>query len=102
MSKPRYDWWGYVKRTLYRYPNNQRAAEKNAIDKAMQSTRESCADAEERIELIRLIYWARTRYNIPGAALALRGVSEATAKRWHREFLQAVAKNLGLISRGKK
>lgn len=102
MSKPRYDWWGYVKKTLYRYPDNQRPAERRAIEKAIQTTRDSYADADERLELVRLIYWSRIRYNIPGAALALPGISEATAKRWHRDFLKAVAGNLGLVDGRKK
>lgn len=102
MSKPRYDWWGYVKRTLYRYPTCQRSAENRAIDKAVRQTRESCTDAEARLELVRLIYWANTRYSIPGAALVLTGVSEATAKRWHRDFLRLVAQNLGLVDCHKK
>ena len=102
MSKPRYDWWGYVKKTLHRYPDNQRPAERRAIEKAIQTTRDSCADADERLELVRLIYWSRIRYNIPGAALALPGISEATAKRWHRDFLKAVAENLGLVDGRKK
>ena len=50
MSKPRYDWWGYVKKTLYRYPDNQRPAERRAIEKAIQTTRDSCADADERLD----------------------------------------------------
>ena len=39
---------------------------------------------------------------LPGAALALPGISEATAKRWHRDFLKAVAGNLGLVDGRKK
>ena len=34
MSKPRYDWWGYIKLILYRYPNCQRASERRAVEEA--------------------------------------------------------------------
>jgi hypothetical protein len=101
MSKPRYDWWGYVKKMLYRYPNCQRTAENNAIMKAIASTG-TLPNAEYRLELIRLMYWAKNKYNLAGAALLLPGVSEATAKRWHREFVLEVARNLGLLRPAKK
>lgn len=102
MSRPRYDWWGYIRRILYRYPACQRPAENNAIAKTIEETRAAKPDAAERIELIRLMYWANTRYSLPGAALKIPGVSEATAKRWHREFIVDIARNLGLTRGGKK
>lgn len=101
MSKPRYDWWSYVKKILYRYPNCQRRAENNAIIKAIETTG-TRPDAEYRLELIRLIYWANIKYNLAGAALKLPGVSEATAKRWHKEFVLETAQNLGLLRLKKK
>lgn len=101
MSKPRYDWWGYVKRIVYRYPACQRQTEANAIARAIRGT-ESRPDAGARLELIRLMYWANTRYNLPGAAMLLPGVSESTAKRWHREFIVEVARNLGLLKAPKR
>lgn len=100
MSKPRYDWWGYIKRILYRYPNCQRASERRAVEEAIQATKGK-RDAKQRLELIRLVYWANTRYNLPGAALKLSGVSEATAKRWHGDFIREIAYSLKLVEREK-
>ena len=102
MSKPRYDWWGYVKKIMYRYPNTQRPSEASAIKKAIKETKERCEDGDERLALIHAMYWGKIHYNIPGAALLLPGVSEATAKRWHRDFLKAVACNMGLLPAQKK
>ena len=96
MSSPRHDWWGYVKNTLYRYPNCQRQAERRAIAKTVQTVEASAPDAAQRMELIRLMYWGKTRYTLTGAAQKLPGISEATAKRWHREFIYTVAHNMGL------
>ena len=48
-----------------------------------------------------MVYWANTRYNLPGAALKLSGVSEATAKRWHGDFIREIAYNLKLVEREK-
>lgn len=101
MSKPRYDWWGYIKKMMRRYPNCQRQAETNAIDKAISKTMMR-PDSKHRLALIKAIYWSNSKCNLAGAAMSLPGVSEATAKRWHKDFILDVAHNMGLLRRAKK
>jgi hypothetical protein len=50
---------------------------------------------EERLKLIELVYIKR-RYNVPGAAVQLH-ISEGTARDWNREFVYAVAKEMGFL-----
>ena len=95
MSSPRYDWWGYVKKVIRRYPNCQTAAERAAVEKALNDLCSTGRDAERKKALISLIYGAKVRYNVPGAAATVH-VSESTAKRWHQAFVKSVAANLNL------
>lgn len=97
MSKPRYDWWGYVRRVIGKYPHCQRQQECMAIKKAVEYTQTRKTDGDLRMELIRLMYWAKNTYSLPGAAMKLPGVSEATAKRWHKDFILTVAQNMGFL-----
>ena len=100
MSNPRYDWWGYVKGMIRRYPKlnanskgneeKEREAVSNAIDQTMDEP-----DGNEQIKLIDLVFWKKT-HTIAGAALLIH-CSERTARRWHTKFIRKVAKNYGLI-----
>ena len=71
----------------------QRMKEYEAVKKAIRKTG-YMPDGKLRNDIIRLVYF-RKRYNLSGAAWACH-VSEATAKRWHGDFLRLVASNLGL------
>ena len=95
MSRPRYDWWGYVKGMLRRYQTGAvTERERQAVDKAIQETL-SMDCGEERLTLVGLIYWKRT-HTLEGAALQIP-VSWRTAAEWHRLFIRAVAKHFGLM-----
>lgn len=95
MSSPRYDWWGYVKKVIRRYPNCQTAAERAAVEKALDDLHSTGRDVEREKALISLMYWGKVRYNAPGAATVVH-VSESTAKRWNQAFIKSVAANLNL------
>lgn len=134
MSKPRYDWWSYVKGMIRRYPElcarqeelrqprlspdlsgmphgrgrnsdpvadaalrelpkiNQREME--AVRKAIAET-QKLDTGEERLRMIRLVFWDRT-HTLEGAAQKIH-ISYVTAKRWHGEFIRIVAMAFGLI-----
>ena len=49
---------------------------------------------EERIALIRYLYWGRNTHKIQDAAMRCR-VSVPTAKRWHGDFVRLVGKCYG-------
>lgn len=49
---------------------------------------------ELRRELVRLVYWERS-CNLLGAAARLH-IGEATAKRWHADFIRSVGRCAGL------
>ena len=67
--------------------------EYEAVTKAIRRTGHM-PEGKLRNDLIRLVYF-RKRYNLTGAAWACH-VSEATAKRYHGDFLRLVAHYLGL------
>lgn len=134
MSKPRYDWWSYVKGIIRRYPElcsrqeelrrttlspdlnglphgngkisdpvadaalrelpkiNQREME--AVRKAIDETKK-LDTGEERLRMIRLVFWDRT-HTLEGSAQKIH-ISYITAKRWHGEFIRVVAMEFGLI-----
>lgn len=69
-------------------------ADYEAVHLAIEQTqRERCGD--ETMKLIRLKYWQGRHFTL--AAIAMRlNISEATARRWHGEFIRKVLKNRGL------
>lgn len=52
-------------------------------------------DGDRRIGLIDLVYW-RKSHTLQGAAIKFH-ISFATAKRWHVDFINLVARNYGLF-----
>lgn len=133
MSKPRYDWWGYVKGMIRRYPalaeeykelhtqtvtadisgmprggGAGRTTEMIAI-RELPSTRqreyESVRQAiritnrmpngVDRIKLIELVFW-RQSHTLEGAAMCIP-CSYRQARRYHTDFIFAVAKAYGLM-----
>ena len=133
MSHPRYDWWGYVKGMIRRYPllaaerealqapnltasytgqphgggiSNPTAdgaiktltgckeREYQAVADAIRTTMKD-RDGKDRIRLIELVFWTRS-HTLQGAADSIP-VSYMTARRWHSEFIQRVAKNFNLM-----
>ena len=78
--------------TLELPPTEQREFE--AVAAALDQTMKKPA-GEERIRLVKLIFWERS-CNLEGAALKLH-LSETTACRWHGEFIRLTAKHFGLL-----
>lgn len=77
-------------RTLPRIHMKELAAVQAAIRTTLRLPR-----GEQRIQLIRMIYWDRS-HTLAGAALCLE-IAEVTAKRWHGEFLREVGRQFGLL-----
>lgn len=94
MSSPRYDWWGYCKGMIRRYPSRNTDKEREAVAAAVEITR-ALPDGECRIKLVELIFWKKT-HTLQGAAGKV-GASERTARRWHTEFIRCVAREYGLM-----
>lgn len=133
MSKPRYDWWPYVKGMIRRYPKLKaeygalhipsmtadysgmpkgggggRALEALALrelpktsQREYEAVRRAIAATErysnggDRLVVIDLVLWKRS-HTLEGAALMVP-CSVITAKRWHSEFIRAVATHYGLL-----
>ena len=101
MSKPRYRWWSYVKAMIRNYPTLvdryiQRPAlwEREAVQRAIDQT-EQMVDGKERLQVIDLVFFRQT-HTLEGAAVLIP-CSERTARRWHTDFIKAVAKEFGLL-----
>ena len=101
----RYGWWPYVQSMVRNYPARMECAdlgkieqrEAQAVSEAIRQTAQR-EDGEERLRLIRKLYWSRRRQTISGAALDLY-ISRATANRWHSDFIYLVAEAFGLYLR---
>ena len=101
MGKPMYRWWDYVRKTVRAYPElDSRQLEReddirdrDAVACAVAATLEH-RDGKERVELIRYVYWNRKQHRVKDAAPRLH-ISEATAKRWHGDFIREVARKRG-------
>lgn len=70
--------------------------ELEAVQKAID-TLHALPDGELKLKLIKLKYWSGKEDKLLNAALKIP-CSEATAKRWHGEFVRLVAENYGLLS----
>lgn len=134
MSKPRYDWWSYVKGMIRRYPelcakekalhdvslspNNSgmptgkgkhsdptvdaairelpeiNRRELEAVRRAIEETRR-LDTGEERLRVIRLVFWDRT-HTLEGAAMEMNRCKR-TVIQWHGDFIRKVAYSFGLV-----
>lgn len=101
MSKNHYDWWGYVKSLVRKYPGNRSSelsgvALRNheAVKKAVDDTMKMDGGVN-RLKVINMVHWERTR-TLEGAALAVP-CGYATAARWQRRFFEEVARNRDLL-----
>ena len=101
MSKPRYDWWGYIKAVIRRYPELKgrevsgiALREKEAVEAAIAAT-ERMQNGRDRLDVVDMVFWKKT-HTLSGAALMVP-CSERTARRWHTEFIKEVAKSFGLM-----
>lgn len=65
-----------------------------AVDAAVDVTK-SRKDGDERMKLIKTVYWDKTR-TLYGAALNIP-ISERQAQRWNTEFLEIISKKMGWV-----
>lgn len=99
MSKPRYDWWSYIKAVIRRYPalkdrtlpsGRLAAKEKEAVRAAVEQT-EALPNGAERLAVIDMVFWKQT-HTLAGAAMQVP-CSYDTAQQYHADFIKAVARN---------
>lgn len=74
---------------LRKLPDPDDQASYEAVDKAVKLTALK-RNGQERLNLIRLVYWNRCPNTLSAAADKLY-IAEITAKRWHAEFIRDVA-----------
>ena len=65
----------------------------DAVSKAIEITKHR-PDGKAKLALIQYVYWHEKEHTVSHAAPII-GVSEATAKRWHGEFVKLVATQRG-------
>lgn len=101
MSRPKYWWYDYVKKSIMHSVGTGTAPETlqesisdMAVKKVLARTK-SQYRGEERLKMIDLVYKKR-QHSVPGAAVQLH-ISEGTARDWNREFVYAVAKEMGFL-----
>lgn len=101
MSRPKYWWYDYVKKSIMHSVGTGTAPETlqesisdMAVKKVLARTKGQYR-GEERLKMIDLVYKKR-QHSVPGAAVQLH-VSEGTARDWNREFVYAVAKEMGFL-----
>ena len=70
--------------------NKTERAEQRAVEAAIAETSE-LPSGQERLMVVELVLWKGT-HNLEGAAVELH-FSEATAKRYHGDFVRAVGRN---------
>lgn len=108
MSKPKYRWWGYVRRVVRDYPKLKEAKvltqderrELEAVEKAIEQTR-ILRNGDERMALIQRAYWRRGGSPLRDVALHLF-ISEDTAKKWHGDFIRLVGECWGFTVGGEE
>ena len=103
MGRPVHRWWDYVRKMVRAYPelegkelnNKNDVRDREAVSKAVANTMQR-PDGAERVDLIRYVYWNRKQHRVKDAAPRMH-ISEATAKRWHGDFIREVARNRDLL-----
>ena len=100
MSRPKYWWYDYVKKSIMHSVGGkapatlQESISDMAVKKVLARTKGQYR-GDERLALIELVYIKR-RYNVPGAAVQLH-ISEGTASNWNKEFVYEVAQEMGFL-----
>ena len=95
MSSPKYDWWGYAKSMIRRYPNRVTPDEKRAVEAAIVET-QSMRTGTVRMDIVRKVLFSGT-HNLDGAAIACN-VSYRTARNYHTDFIRTVGKHFSCRS----
>lgn len=99
----RYRWWDFMCKIVRAYPELKEKEltspddrkDRDAVAQAVASVAQH-RDGADRLKMIEYIYWNKKRHRVKDAAPRL-SISEATAKRWHGEFIREVAKNRGFF-----
>ena len=101
MSKPRYDWWSYMKAISRKYYarkgkelHGMAEKEQKAVEAAIEDTL-GRPNGRDRMKVIELVLLKGT-HTLSGAAEAVY-YSERTARRWHTDFIKSVAENYGML-----
>ena len=93
MRKPRYRWWGYVKSAMAACANPRHPKHKVMSESVCAAWARVDAGLDEpRRQLADMVLVKRT-HTIVGAALQLH-ISEPTARRWHREVIIDMAREM--------
>ena len=110
MSKPKYDWWPYVKSIVTRYPElkeafggaygdavrtSARYREYEAVRQAVEITGRY-RDGSERIRVVGALFWNGSRVTLREAAQRT-GCPVKSVKKWSTEFIYLVASCYGLM-----
>lgn len=83
-----------VERAVIHDVSPQKQKKYDAVETAIQKTKQLCKDYEDRLTVIELVYWQKT-HKIPGAAMQIY-VHPNTAGRFSSEFIRLVAEELEL------
>ena len=105
MSRPKRIWWSYAKAMIRQYPEIEKGGaidhlsqtkrkEFEAVKKAIELTNKR-RSPENRMQVIRLVFW-QSGFTLAQAAARLY-ISEATAFRYHRDFVMLVGQCYGLV-----
>ena len=95
MSRPRYQWWGYAKSMIRRYPDKVTPEEYRAVQAAIQET-QLLRNGDVRMDIVEKVLMRRS-HSIQGAALK-NFISESTAKGYHIDFIRLVGKHFSCKS----
>ena len=90
MGSPKYDWWGYVKSMIRRYPDQVNESERAAVEAAMTETKYLDKPAR-RLKVVKLVLMDGS-HTLAGAALQVH-CSEHSVQRFHADFIRCVAEN---------
>ena len=101
MSTPGYSWWSYalnVAADYHRYMETELSfscehREKAALQTAIQEI-STGPEGAKRFAVISAIYFGESRQTLKEAA-AQANASESEARRFHKEFIQAIGRGLG-------
>ena len=105
MSRPKRIWWGYAKAMIRQYPQMEKhiidiyklpkvkQKEFESVTKAISLTKKR-RNADNRLQVISLVLW-QSGFTLAQAAARLY-ISEATAYRYHRDFVMLVGECYGL------
>lgn len=101
MGRPKYRWWSFALNMVKAYPalctmkkpSCDDLRERDAVQAAINATMQM-DQGEQRIELIRSVYWGKRKQNIDDVYAQL-DIDPTVADRWHGDFIRQVGKHWG-------